>query len=259
MGITDWIRKGSPSDDGSPTNEFATIDQMLPPKKKQSPDERAKDIEGVLNWMRSNIPSVPFDEGIEKLHTPSVPVSRRSPKDRQKDVDDITDWIRKGRPSDDDSPTDEFAAIDQMLPPKKNQSPDNRARYVEGVLNWMRSNNIPPVPSDDDKAFDKLPSVPVSRRSPEDRQKDVDDITDWIRKARPSDDGSPTNEFATIDQMLPPKKKQSPDERAKDIEGVLNWMRSNVPSVPFDEGIDSLRTPSVPVKRRSPEDRQKDR
>merc|ERR1712157_170575 len=160
-------------DDDSSTNEFATIDQMLPIKKKQSPDDRAKDIEGVLNWMRSNVPSVPFEEGIESLRSPSVPVKRRSPEDRQKDVDDITDWIRKGRPSDVDSPTNEFATIDQMLPPKKNQSPDDRAKDVEGVLNWMRSNNIPPVPSVDEGTFsplDDLPSVPIKRRSHKDRQ-----------------------------------------------------------------------------------------
>merc|ERR1712078_928002 len=138
--ITDWIRKGCPSDVDSTKNEFATIDQMLPPKKKQSPDDRAKDIEGVLNWMRSNVPSVPFDEGIESLSTPSISIKKRSPEDRQKDVDDITDWIRKGCPSDVDSTKNEFATIDQMLPPKKKQSPDARAKDIEGVLNWMRSN-----------------------------------------------------------------------------------------------------------------------
>merc|ERR1712003_129512 len=114
----------------------------------------------------------------------------------------------------------------------------------------------------DTPIMDKLPSVPVKRRSPEDRQKDVDDITDWIRKGRPSDDDSPTNEFATIDQMLPPKKNQSPDDRAKDVEGVLNWMRSNnIPSAPkVEDGVTPSmdKLPSVPVKRRSPEDRQKD-
>merc|ERR1719162_1159605 len=130
--ITDWIRKGRPSDSDSPTNEFSIVDQMLPPKKNQSPDDRAKDVEGVLNWMRSNnIPSVPsvddtIPSSMDKL--PSVPVKRRSPENRQKDVDDITDWIRKGRPSDVDSPTNEFATIDQMLPPKKNESPDDRAK-----------------------------------------------------------------------------------------------------------------------------------
>merc|ERR1712227_604846 len=206
--------------------------------------------------MRSNnISSVPsiddtMPASMDKL--PSVPVKRRSPEDRQKDVDDINDWIRKGRLSDDDSPTNEFATIDQMLPIKKKQNPDDGAKDIEGVLNWMRS-NVPSEPFTDDIEKMSPPFVPMKRRSPEDRQKDVDDITDWIRKGSPSDDGSPTNEFATIDQMLPPKKKQSPDERAKDIEGVLNWMRSNVPSVPFDRRIESLRIPSVPAKRRSPE------
>merc|ERR1712157_69838 len=215
------------------------------------------DIEGVLNWMRSNVPSVPFEDGIEKLSSPSVPVKRRSPEDREKDVNNISDWIRKGRPSDDDSPTNEFSTIDQMLPPKKKQSPDDRAKDIEGVLTWMRS-NVPSVPFDEGIESLSSPSVPVRRRSPEERQNDVDDITDWIRKGRPSDVGSLPSEFATIDKMLPIKKKEKPDDRAKDIEGVLNWMRSNVPSVPFEDGIEKLNSPSVPVKRRSPEDREKD-
>merc|ERR1712113_66883 len=111
-------------------------------KKNQSPDDRAKDVEGVLNWMRTNnIPSVPgFDEsempsGMDKL--PSIPIKRRSPKDRQKEIDDITDWIRHGRPSNMDSP-------------KNDQSPDDRAKDVESVLNWMRTNNIPSVPAYDE-------------------------------------------------------------------------------------------------------------
>merc|ERR1712183_420988 len=161
----------------------------------------------------------------------------------------------------------EFKTIDQILPTKKNQSPDDRAKDVEGVLNWMKTNNIPSVPGFDESemptGMDKLPSIPIKRRSPEHRQKDIDDITDWIRHGRPSNMDSPTNEFATIDQMLPTKKNQSPDDRAKDVESVLNWMRmNNIPSDPaYDEtemplGMEKL--PSIPVKRRSSEDRQKD-
>merc|ERR1711953_42691 len=104
----------------------------------------------------------------------------------------------------------EFATIDQMLPIKKKQKPDDRAK-------------VPSEPFTDDIEKMSAPFVSMKQRSPEDRQKDVNDIADWIRNGSPSDDDSPTNEFATIDQMLPPKKKQSPDDRAKDIEGVLNW------------------------------------
>merc|ERR1712244_89626 len=109
----------------------------------------------------------------------------------------------------------------------------------------MRSNNIPSVPSTDDittSPLAKIPSFPIERRSPEDRRKDVDDITDWIRKGRPDDADTPSNEFSTIDQMLPSKKNQSPDDRAKDVEGMLNWMRSNnIPSVSTSD--DSINSP----------------
>jgi len=62
----------------------------------------------------------------------------------EKDVDDITDWVRQGKPTEPDGPTGEFERIDQMLPPKKNQSFDDRAKDIEGVLNWMRTNNVSP-------------------------------------------------------------------------------------------------------------------
>ena len=259
--VLSWIRQGKPDINDTEGN-FNAIDKMLPPKKKQSPEDRAKDIESVIDWCRSmGVEPVTVQKPTKFDKLPSIPVNKRSPEDRQKDVDDITEWIREGRPSNPDTPTNEFAAIDQMLPPKIDQSPEDRASDVEGVLNWMRSNNVPPVSPDDEKPtkFDKLPSIPVNKRSPEDRQKDVDDITNWIREGRPSNPDTPTNEFAAIDQMLPPKTDQSPEDRASNVEGVLNWMRSN--GVPVADNVTPLQFtlhPFVNMSKRSPEDRKND-
>jgi hypothetical protein len=76
-------------------------------------------------------------------------------------------WIRQGKPDDHDM-ADELKKIDQLLP-KKNQSPLDRAKEIEGCLDWFRNNNMSPVDEPTAPEFFKLPSIPVSRRSPEDR------------------------------------------------------------------------------------------
>jgi hypothetical protein len=72
--------------------------------------------------------------------------------------------------------------------------------------------------SPDDKelqaGFDKLPSIPVSRRSPKKRKADVDDVVTWLRNGM-SDSEDPTAEFKKIDPMLPKKKGESPQDRAR--------------------------------------------
>ena len=78
--------------------------------------------------------------------------------------------------------------IDQMLPTKKGQSPQDRAKEIEGALDWCRQHGV--MPSDDGPVpgFNKVGSIPVSRRSPEERKADVDSVLNWIRSGKPTDD-----------------------------------------------------------------------
>ena len=78
----------------------------------------------------------------------------------------------------------------------------------------MRNTGI--VPDEKVPAFDKIGSVPVSRRTPEERSQDLDNALSWIRNGRPESD-DPTGEFKKIDQLLPPKKNQPSEDRARDI------------------------------------------
>eukprot|EP00537_Pseudo-nitzschia_pungens_P018785 CAMPEP_0172408076 /NCGR_PEP_ID=MMETSP1061-20121228/75664_1 /TAXON_ID=37318 /ORGANISM="Pseudo-nitzschia pungens, Strain cf. pungens" /LENGTH=1396 /DNA_ID=CAMNT_0013144193 /DNA_START=15 /DNA_END=4201 /DNA_ORIENTATION=- len=272
--ITDWIRQGKPSKmpgsptgqgkpikpAASPTDEFDAIDQMLPSKKKQSPEDRAKDLEGVLNWMRSNdvspVPDVEEDKPVGFDKVPSVPVKRRSPEDRKADVDDITEWIRQGKPSEKPatSPTDEFDAIDQMLPPKKKQSPEDRAKDLEGVLNWMRSNDVSPLfPLNDQD------SPGLSCRTPEERLDDLERVIQWLRKGRPDDKDTNRCDFKNIDNLLPPVLHESVNERARDIESVLDWCRNHGVK-PVDEMFPwpLISVSHIPLSKRSPEQRDED-
>ena len=48
-----WLRNGkNPSDDTD--GDFKTVDQMLPRRPGQTPEQRARDIEGALDWMGNN-------------------------------------------------------------------------------------------------------------------------------------------------------------------------------------------------------------
>ena len=56
--------------------------------------------------------------------------------------------------------------------------------------------------------IEKLGSIPVSRRTPEDREKDIDDIVRWLRNGK-DDSDDPTGEFEKIDQMVPVSQDRS--------------------------------------------------
>ena len=67
--------------------------------------------------------------------------------------------------------------------------------------------------------IEKSGSIPVSRRTPEDREKDIDDIVRWLRNGK-DDSDDPTVEFEKIDQMVSSKPGQNPKDRARDIESA---------------------------------------
>jgi hypothetical protein len=65
----------------------------------------------------------------------------------------------------------------------------------------MRNTGVKPSTEEGIVPFNKLASFPISRRSPEERLADVDEIKVWIRNGRsPSDD--PTGDLKKIDQSL---------------------------------------------------------
>merc|ERR1712036_174688 len=102
-----------------------------------------------------------------------------------------------------------------------------------------------------------LPLLPVSRRTPEDRLSEQEDVLNWLRDDKSPKSDTPEGHFKAVDQMLPIKKGQSPEDRARDIENALDWVRQvNIPSgveEPVGEKFGSL--PSLPISRRTPEER----
>merc|ERR1712085_243837 len=107
----------------------------------------------------------------------SVPINaRRSPEDRLKDQNGILNWLRESKSPSFDTPDETFKKIDQMLPVMMDQTPENRSRDIENALDWMRHNETSSCFEDIPDKFEKLGSLPMTRRSPEDRLKDQDDI-----------------------------------------------------------------------------------
>merc|ERR1712224_456369 len=120
---------------------------------------------------------------------------------------------------------DVFKRIDQRLPEKQGQDTEDRAKDIESVLDWCRQVGVKPDADDPPTDLQKLPSVPMSRRSPEDRKNDVDSITSWIRNGKKASDDTANGDFSKIDQMLP--KDIGPlEDRARVMEGFLDWCRN---------------------------------
>ena len=130
-----------------------------------------------------------------------IPVFRRSPEERKSDVESVLNCFRQENLHDDHDMADDFKRIDQMMPKKKGETLIERAMTIESCLDWCRNKNVSPVDAPTHPGFSKHRSIPISRRSPEERQKDVDRVLNWRRAGKPEEMDTPTDEFAKIDKM----------------------------------------------------------
>ena len=158
--VLNWIRKKGQADGiMDPTGDFRKLDSVLPRKAGQTAEERAREIEGALDWCRN--PVAGLDEGVvptplEKLHF--APVSRFAPEQRAKTMRDVFNWLRNNK-ADSDDETGDFKRVDQLLPKKRGQSTVDRAREIEGALDWMRNNGVSPMEDDVFDHFKKAGTV----------------------------------------------------------------------------------------------------
>ena len=137
-----------------------------------------------------------------------------------------TFWIR----SQDDclDPTGDVKKVDQLCPKKAGQNPNDSAEEIEDALDWIRVHNkfvldahqgcggndvpfgqhstmllSPPI--------EKLGSIPVSFRTPEYREKDIDNILRWLRNGK-DDSDDPTGEFGRSIRWSPVSHDRSRSE-----------------------------------------------
>jgi 5'(3')-deoxyribonucleotidase len=166
----------------------------------------------------------------------------------------------KGKADDLTDPTAEFTKFDNVLPKKRGQSSKHRAREIEAALDWLRHKGVRPSDEEGLSSLDKVGSLPVSCRNPEERAKTVDDTLNWLRnKGKDDETTDPPGEFRKLDQLLPQKRDETPESRARDIESALDWMRNNVVSPHDEDAVEKFtKVGSVPTTRHTPEQREKD-
>jgi hypothetical protein len=258
-----WLRtKGEEGNDFDSTGDFSKLDSILPHKRNQTPEERAKDIEAALDWIRGN-QSASFgdDDNVQGFNKfPLSGVATSSPEQRLEDLNNALTWIRKGKgKSKKYDTTGDFRKLDKLLPKKRGQTTEERAREIEGALDFLRSNNASP---DDDHVIDKysdLGSIPVSSRTPEQRHKDLQDALNWIRHKGENDAiNDPDGCFQKLDAVLPEKKNQKKKARARQIEQFLDWTRGPIISNDDDSIPAFGKVESINANYRSPEERSQD-
>jgi hypothetical protein len=152
------------------------------------------------------------------------PFSRRTPEQRGRDLADTMNWMRnKGKDDETSDPTGDFRKLDAMLPRNAGQSPEDRSRQIECSLDWIR-NLEPKMGGDDDHPpREKIGSLPIAKRTPEQRVADLDNVLNFLRCKGTNDakKHDPSGEFKKLDKLLPRKKGGSVEDRARDIESAL--------------------------------------
>ena len=138
---------------------------------------------------------------------------------------DILNWLRTNGGDDyANDPNGEFSKLNNLLPKRPGQTQEERSRDIEGVLDYIRNHNIS-IDDDTLPALSKMGNLPISRRSPEERKKDTNDVLSWIRQDKDSA-FDPSGDFRKLDNLLPVKEGQRSKDRARDIESTLDWCRS---------------------------------
>ena len=146
-------------------------------------------------------------------------VAKRSPEQRAHDVSNALNWLRHKGTSNASKydPTGDFKKLDSLIPSKSGQSPMERARELEGALDWCSNNDVSPCDDDFSHFFNKIGSVPVTERSQEQRANDLSCFLNWIRSVKLDSLDSPDGEFRKLDDLLPIQMGQSSEDRARDI------------------------------------------
>jgi hypothetical protein len=139
-----WVRSSNGDPPLDPSGEFSKIDSMLPKKKGISQESHARLIEGFLDWMR-NSGVIPYEQNLSWSFKKArmVPASYRTPEERSEDLDKVLNWLRqKGKKHMKYDPTEELRNINGLLPVQKNQPLEERAREMEGCLDWIRNSGV---------------------------------------------------------------------------------------------------------------------
>lgn len=133
-----WMRnKGKDDKTSDPTGDFRKLDAILPRKAGQSAEDRSRQIESSLDWIRSSEPKIDQESPVFTMDTVgTLPIAKRTPMQRVDDLDNVLNFLRnKGTKKEKKyDPTGEFKKLDKILPKKKRGTVEDRARDIEAAL-----------------------------------------------------------------------------------------------------------------------------
>ena len=116
-------------------------------------------------------------------------------------------------------PLESLQAAQVFTKEKRSDGREERAREIEGAIDWMRENDASPDDDEVIEKFSKIGTIPLSARTPEQRVKDLGDALNWVKSSNGDPLLDPSGEFSKIDSMLPKKKGLSHESHARLIEG----------------------------------------
>jgi hypothetical protein len=177
---SDWIRNNDVSpDDETFVARFSK--NGLVPVAGRTPEQRKKDSEAALNWLRNKgVDDDLLDStgDFRRLDDALPKKSGQSLEDRAQGIESALDWCRtKGVATCSEEPLPSFDRIGSL--PVARRSPEERANHLKNVLNWLRN------------------------------------------KGKRDEELDPTGEFRKMDSSIPPKRGQSNEDRAREIEGAM--------------------------------------
>jgi hypothetical protein len=133
--VLTWLRTEGPGDPPKESPEAFKKLESIPVRDRRSPEEKAKDVEDIMEWLRSpkdkeGLETAPFQKVDQLL--PEKP--GQNPKERAKDIDNILTWLRHDGVdlAKDDSP-DAFKKI-ANVPMPDGRTPDENAKDIDAIL-----------------------------------------------------------------------------------------------------------------------------
>ena len=179
----------------TPTGRRSSID---PERRGTEDHHREKDLEEMLDWMRSGKPEERDSTGDFARIDQLLPKKKgQTPRERAKDIESHLNWVRTIGTA---SPADDTKIPRQSCVgsiPVSCRSSKERSKDVKKIVTWLRNGK---KPLDDDTGEFKrvdLMLPPKRRQSASGRARDIESALDWMRNkgVSPLDEDAPVCVF----------------------------------------------------------------
>merc|ERR1712146_836146 len=135
---------------------------------------------------------------------------------------------------------------------------EEQADAMARALDWLKNKESSGASDDPDFDFEKFDVGDFAPKSPEEKERELQDTLAWLRNS--GSDIKESNKFQKVDLLLPKKEGQSLEDRAKEMQDALSWLRSKGLDLDDnDDDVESFDTLGiVPMGLRSMYERDRD-